>query len=89
MPNSNYDRDFYAWANEQAALLRTGQLGQADIANIAEEIESLGRTEKRELVGRLTVLLFESAQNGVFNPCCAGRPGARQFAFNAATSRST
>jgi hypothetical protein len=53
-----YDRDFYAWANEQAALLRTGDLSAADIAHIAEEIESLGKTEKRELVNRLAVLLL-------------------------------
>ena len=53
-----YDRDFYAWASEQAALLRAGKLTEADIAHIAEEIESMGRTEKRELVSRLTVLLL-------------------------------
>ena len=52
-----YERDFYAWANEQAALLRAGRLSEADIENIAEEIESMGRSEKRELVNRLTVLL--------------------------------
>jgi hypothetical protein len=53
-----YDRDFYAWANEQAVLLRAGRLSEADIEHIAEEIESMGRTEKRELVSRLTVLLL-------------------------------
>jgi ribosomal protein L29 len=59
MPQSAlYDRDFYAWANEQAALLREGKLAQADIEHIAEEIESMGRTEKRELISRLTVLLL-------------------------------
>lgn len=57
MGESLYDRDFYTWANEQAALLRAGKLAQADIANIAEEIESMGRSEKRELVERLTALL--------------------------------
>lgn len=58
MPKSGlYDKDFYAWANEQAALLRSGQLLAADIEHIAEEIESMGKTEKRELVSRLTVLL--------------------------------
>jgi hypothetical protein len=56
--SETYERDFYAWANEQAALLRAGRLGEADIAHIAEEIESMGRTEKRELVSRLTVLLL-------------------------------
>jgi hypothetical protein len=53
-----YEQDFYAWSNQQAALLRAGKLGQADIAHIAEEIESMGKTEKRELVSRLTVLLM-------------------------------
>ncbi|HME27527.1 MAG TPA: DUF29 domain-containing protein [Acetobacteraceae bacterium] len=57
MSNSLYDRDFYAWANEQVALLRAGKLTEADIENIAEEIESMGRSEKRELVSRLTILL--------------------------------
>ena len=53
-----YDQDFYAWANEQAALLRSGQLSAADIEHIAEEIESMGKTEKRELISRLKVLLM-------------------------------
>ena len=53
-----YDRDFYAWANEQAGLLRDGKLTQADIEHIAEEIESMGKSEKRELVSRLTILLL-------------------------------
>lgn len=53
-----YDRDFYAWAAEQSALLRAGKLSAADIAHIAEEIETMGRSEKRELVSRLTVLLL-------------------------------
>ena len=53
-----YDEDFYAWANEQAALLRGGQLSAAGIEHIAEEIESMGKTEKRKLVSRLTALLL-------------------------------
>ena len=57
MSNTLYDRDFYAWANEQATLLRAGQFGRADIDNIAEEIECMGRSEKRELINRLIVLL--------------------------------
>jgi Domain of unknown function DUF29 len=53
-----YDRDFYAWANQQASLLRAGRLSEADLDHIAEEIESMGKAEKRELVSRLTVLLL-------------------------------
>jgi hypothetical protein len=52
-----YDRDFYAWANEQAALLREGKLGDADVEHIAQEIESMGKTEKRELARQLAALI--------------------------------
>ncbi|NEX23582.1 DUF29 domain-containing protein [Thiorhodococcus mannitoliphagus] len=55
---SLYELDFYAWSNEQVSLLRAGKLREADIANIIEEIESMGRSERRELVNRLVVLLL-------------------------------
>ncbi len=60
MPTRNtlYDSDFYAWSREQAELLRSGKLAQADIEHIAEEIDSMGRTEKRELISRLTIVLL-------------------------------
>jgi uncharacterized Zn finger protein len=53
-----YDRDFFAWSLEQVKLLRAGKLAEADIEHIAEEIETMGRTEKRELISRLSVLLL-------------------------------
>ena len=53
-----YERDFFAWANQQTALLRAGQFAQADIEHVAEEIESMGRSEKRELLSRLAILLM-------------------------------
>ena len=52
-----YDRDFYAWTQEQAALLKSGQWDQLDIPNLVEEIETLGRQERRELVNRLGILV--------------------------------
>lgn len=55
---SGYDADLYAWCNEQAALLRERNFSALDIENIAEEIESLGRSEKRELENRLIILLL-------------------------------
>jgi Domain of unknown function DUF29 len=53
-----HDSDFYAWSLEQAALLRAGRVEGADLAAIGEEIESIGKTEKRELISRLTILLL-------------------------------
>jgi hypothetical protein len=69
-----YDRDFYAWTAEQAGLLRAGNLSDADIAHIAEEIESMGRSEKRELVSRLAVLLLHLLK-WRFQPSRRGRSG--------------
>lgn len=53
-----YEDDFYAWTVEQTRLLRAGELASVDAAHIAEEIESLGRSDRRELRSRLTVLLM-------------------------------
>lgn len=69
--NTLYDKDFYAWATEQAALLRSGKIAAADIEHIAEEIESMGRTEKRELVNRL-VVLFLHLLKWQFQPALRG-----------------
>jgi hypothetical protein len=66
-----YDQDFYAWANEQAGLLRAGRLSEADIEHIAEEIESMGRSEKRELVNRLAVALLHLLK-GQYQPALRG-----------------
>lgn len=53
----NYQSDFYSWTQEQAALLKAGRLQELDIENLIEEIETMGRSEKRELESRLTILL--------------------------------
>lgn len=52
-----YDEDVIAWAEQQARLLRSGQWARLDIDNIAEEIEDVGKSEKRELQSRLAVLI--------------------------------
>jgi hypothetical protein len=53
----SYEQDVVAWANEQAALLRSGKLSAIDIEHIAEEIEDVGKSEQRELASRIAVLL--------------------------------
>ncbi len=54
--DDQYERDFYSWAFRQAALLREGRLGELDVCNVAEELETLGRAEFNSLVGALRVL---------------------------------
>jgi hypothetical protein len=53
-----YDQDFSAWTEQQAGLLRAGRLAELDVQHLVEEIESMGRSERRELVNRLVILML-------------------------------
>ena len=53
---SLYETDPHAWCFEQAALLRAGRISEADLANIAEELEDLGRSEAKELRSSLRLI---------------------------------
>ena len=53
-----YDEDFVLWTERQAALIRAGRLELVDWENVAEEIESLGTSDRRELCHRLEVLMM-------------------------------
>ncbi len=53
-----YEADFYSWTQQQAELIRQGRLGELDLDNILEEIESMGRSEYRQLSHRLDILLM-------------------------------
>lgn len=55
--NHEYDSDFYSWAINTAELIRQRKFTEIDIANLAEEIESMGRNSKRELTSWLAVLI--------------------------------
>ncbi|BDA82793.1 hypothetical protein Sa4125_03350 [Aureimonas sp. SA4125] len=47
--SSTYEDDVYAWACEQAQLLRLRRFDEVDLANVIEEIESVGRAERKGL----------------------------------------
>ena len=53
-----YDADFYAWCLTTAALIRERKWHDIDPESVAEEVESLGRSQKRELESRLEVLMM-------------------------------
>jgi hypothetical protein len=53
----HYDTDFYAWTQHQAALLREEKWQALDYANLAEELESLGKSQYHTLENRLAVLV--------------------------------
>jgi len=54
----SYQQDFYGWVNATARLVRERRFSEVDADYVAEELEGMGRTEKRELINRLTVLLM-------------------------------
>jgi hypothetical protein len=55
---SLYDKDSHAWTIEQAALLRGGKWHALDVANLIEEIESLGTSQRKEVRSRLRRLVM-------------------------------
>lgn len=56
--NNLYEQDFYLWTQITAEQLKENKFNEIDITNLIEEIESMGRSEKRELKSRLVVLLM-------------------------------
>jgi hypothetical protein len=44
-----YDEDFYAWTTKTAFLLRENRFSEIDIAHLAEELEDMGKRERRSL----------------------------------------
>ncbi|MBM3224798.1 MAG: DUF29 domain-containing protein [Candidatus Tectomicrobia bacterium] len=53
-----YNADFYTWCLTTAALMREGKWYDIDLESMAEEVESVGRSQKRELESRLEVLMM-------------------------------
>ncbi|HEX9867045.1 MAG TPA: DUF29 family protein, partial [Candidatus Tectomicrobia bacterium] len=49
MSNTPYDSDFYQWTQAQVAHLRAKEWAALDIDHLAEEIESLGASDRRAL----------------------------------------
>ena len=53
-----YEQDFYAWTQTTAGLIRAGKWRDLDPEALAEEVESLGKSQHRELGSRLDVLVL-------------------------------
>jgi Domain of unknown function DUF29 len=54
---SLYERDYYTWALQQARALKEHRLEELDWENLSDEVESLAKSERRELRNRLEILL--------------------------------
>ena len=56
--NNLYEQDFYLWTQITAEQLKENKFNEIDKINLIEEIETMGRSEKRELKSRFVVLLM-------------------------------
>jgi Domain of unknown function DUF29 len=54
----SYEEDFVAWLEDQARRARRGDAGELDLENIAEELEGMARSDRREIRNRLILLLI-------------------------------
>lgn len=76
-----YDEDFVAWTEQQAAALRAAAHGGAnqplDWENLAEEIDSLGKSDRRELCSQIYSLIRHLAKLE-FSPATEPRRGWRE-----------
>jgi hypothetical protein len=83
-PLISYDQDFNLWIEQTVALLKAGRFDELDVENLVDELESMSRRDRREILSRLDVLLMHllkwqyqpnhrSASNTVrlsLMPCC-------------------
>jgi Domain of unknown function DUF29 len=81
-PMSDYDTDVYAWSQRQGALLRRLAAGERvndadlDWPNIAEEIETVGRSERAAVASHIRNLMEHLAKLQA-SPATEPRPGWR------------
>ena len=55
---ATYQQDFYTWSLEQADLLRQKRFKEIDLEHLAEEIEDMGKSEKRAMESYIECLLM-------------------------------
>jgi hypothetical protein len=52
-----YDQDFALWIEETVKQLKSGDLSRVDLENLIEEVESLGKSQRKAVDNFLTRLL--------------------------------
>lgn len=68
--HSLYEQDFLAWCEDTATKLKARDFEEIDFEALIEEIESLGRADKRELRSRFDVLLAHLIKRLCVNSPC-------------------
>src|SRR3954467_9120952 len=81
-----YDTDFAEWSRHNAELLRAGRASEADLEHIAEEIEDMGKRERRSLHNRF-VRLIEHLLKWQYQPERRGSSWTRTIILQRRTIR--
>ncbi|WP_295454455.1 DUF29 family protein [uncultured Thiodictyon sp.] len=55
---ADYEQDLYAWLTGNADLLRQGRPREIDAVHIGEELEDMGKRERRAIERYLHVLIL-------------------------------
>ena len=56
--SETYSTDFSDWTRQTAQLLRERRWHEVDLANLIDEVEDLGKSERRAIASQLTRLLL-------------------------------
>jgi hypothetical protein len=56
-PKDLYEEDFFAWTEVQAELLRQRQFDSLDLDNLIDEVDGLGRAEKKDVLSNAAVVV--------------------------------
>jgi len=72
---ANYEQDFLKWTQQQADYLKKGCWSELDVKNLIEELESLGRSEQKEISSYFQVLLIHLLK-------CEYQPEKRTSSWN-------
>ena len=55
--NTLYEQDFSLWLQSQISLLKEAKFNELDSEHLIDELESMGKRDKRELVSRFIILI--------------------------------
>ena len=53
-----YDQDYYLWIMRTIELLNQKKFSELDLTNLVEEIEDMGKSEKKSITSNLRILLM-------------------------------
>jgi len=56
--SSLYEEDYYLWIETTVNQLREGRLAEVDLANLSEELEDMGKSQKHAIKSNLRVVLM-------------------------------